>query len=70
MAVLRKRSEIEVGEWVLLPLGEEPLKALVIEDRGHLAANGERILRVATPMAEVVDPLEWEVRESELIRAA
>ncbi len=70
MADPKKKPEIEVGEWVLLPLGEEPLRALVIEDRGNLAANGERILRVSTPMAEVVDPLEWEVRESELIRAA
>lgn len=70
MAVPKGKSKIEVGEWVLLPLGEEPLKALVIEDLGNLAANGERVFRVSTPMAEVADPLEWQVRESELRRAA
>jgi hypothetical protein len=70
MATSKKSSEIEVGEWVVLPIGSNRLKALVVEDRGHLGPKGERVLRVATHMAEVVDPLEWEVTEAELIRAA
>ena len=41
----------------------------MIEDRGNLGVNGERILRVS-PDGEGVEPLEWEVPEQGLVRAA
>jgi hypothetical protein len=65
-----QKSRIEVGEWVLLPLGEDPLEAQVIEDRGNLGYKGRRLLRVAVPMEEGGEPMEFEVPEADLIRAA
>jgi hypothetical protein len=65
-----QKSKIEVGEWVLLPLGEDPLEAQVVEDRGNLGYKGRRLLRVAVPMEEGGEPMEYEVPEADLIRAA
>ena len=70
MADSNQKSRIEVGEWVLLPLGEDPLEAQVVEDRGNLGYKGRRLLRVAVPMEEGGEPMEYEVPEEDLIRAA
>ncbi len=70
MAASEQKSRIEVGEWVLLPLGGDPLEAQVIEDRGNLGVKRERILRVSVPWEEGVEPKEYEVPEQDLIRPA
>jgi hypothetical protein len=63
-----EKDEIQVGQWVLLPLGGDPLEAKVIEDRGNLGVKGERILRVWVPWEEGVEPREYEIPEEDLIR--
>jgi hypothetical protein len=65
-----QKSRIEVGEWVLVPFGGDPLEAQVVEDRGNLGYKGRRLLRVAVPMEEGGEPVEFEVPEADLIRAA
>lgn len=70
MTTSNRKSEIEVGEWVLFPLGRNRLEAQVIEDRGNLGVRGERILRISVPMEEGVEAFEYEVTEAELLRAA
>jgi hypothetical protein len=65
-----QKSKIEVGEWVLLAFGEDPLEAQVVEDRGNLGYKGRRLLRVAVPMEDDDEPVEFEVPEADLIRAA
>jgi hypothetical protein len=65
-----QKSKIEVGEWVLLSFGADPLEAQVVEDRGNLGYKGRRLLRVAVPMEEGGEPMEYEVPEADLIRAA
>jgi hypothetical protein len=69
MADSKPKTEIEVGQWVRLPLGGEPLEAQVIEDRGNLGIDGERVLRLSVPMGEGVEPMETEVPESHLLPA-
>jgi hypothetical protein len=70
MADPKRKSAIKVGEWVLLPLGGDPLQARVIEDRGNLGVNGERLLRVTVVLEDKDRPREFEVPEADLIRAA
>ena len=70
MADLNQKSKIEVGEWVLLSFGGDPLEAQVVEDRGNLGYKGRRLLRVAVPMEDDDEPVEFEVPEEDLIRAA
>jgi hypothetical protein len=65
-----QKSRIEVGEWVLVPFGGDPLEAQVVEDRGNLGYKGRRLLRVAVPTEEGGEPVEFEVPEADLIRAA
>jgi hypothetical protein len=70
MAVSNQKSRIEVGEWVYVPLGGDPLEAQVVEDRGNLGVNGRRILRISVPWDEGMEPREFEIPEEDLIRAA
>lgn len=55
---------------MLVPFGGDPLKAQVVEDRGNLGYKGRRLLRVAVPMEEDGEPVEFEVPEADVTRAA
>jgi hypothetical protein len=68
MAGANQNDRIEVGQWVLLPLGGDPLEGQVIEDCGNLGVKGERILRVLVPWEEGVEPRTYPVPEERLIR--
>jgi hypothetical protein len=70
VASSKQKARIEVGEWVYVPLGGDPLPAQVIEDRGNLGVNGRRIVRISVPWEEGMEPREFEVAEESLIRAA
>jgi hypothetical protein len=43
----RTTRAFEAGQWVLLRLGEFPITALVLEDRGPLGIDGEQILLIS-----------------------
>lgn len=66
MAPVSTKSRIEVGQDIVLPVGRNRLRGKVVEDRGNLGVNKERILRVALDMGEDVPPREHEVPESRL----
>jgi hypothetical protein len=68
MADSTAKDRIEVGDWVLVPLGGDPLEGQVIEDCGNLGVDGERILAVLVPWEEGVEPREYGVPEHRLIR--
>lgn len=61
---------IQVGEWVVFSIADNHFDAQVIEDRGNLGVNGERILRISVPWGKDIEPREFEVHEDRLIRAA
>ena len=63
------RSAIEAGDSVIVRFGPRLLVAEVLEDRGELGANGERILRVGWTPAESDQRYEVEVPESAVVRA-
>ena len=48
------------------PLGRHPGEAVVIEDRGRLGAEGERILRVHLKLGDDIDQ-EFEIPETDVI---
>jgi hypothetical protein len=60
---------IEVGDTVVVRFGPRTLLAEVLEDRGRLGANGDRILRVGWTPGETNERFEAEVSESAVIRA-
>lgn len=68
MAGTTQNDRIEVGEWVLLPLGGKPFEGQVIEDCGNLGVNGERILTILVPWEEGVEPRTYPTPEHRLIR--
>ena len=70
MPAAKKESEIQVGQWLFLPFGRKPARVQVLEDRGRLGINGEKVFLIHVPMEEGVEPRQFEVSESELLRAA
>lgn len=62
-------STVEVGDPVVVRFGPRSLLAEVLEDRGRLGANGDRILRVGWTPGESDERFEAEVSESAVIRA-
>ncbi len=70
MANATDKDRIEVGEWVLVPLGIRPLEGQVIEDYGHIGVDGARVLRVLVPWEEGVEPRTYPTPEHRLIRAS
>ncbi|MBS1886438.1 MAG: hypothetical protein JSU06_04540 [Actinobacteria bacterium] len=66
MAPRTTNQRIEVGDDVVLPVGRLRLPSRVIEDRGNLGVNGERILRIVTDLGEGAHDIEREVPEDVL----
>ncbi len=62
-------ATIEVGDTVVVRFGPRTLLAEVVEDRGRLGANGERILRIGWTPGESRERFEAEIPESAVIRA-
>lgn len=62
-AQLRPPRSPRVGDIVTFPFGTYTAQGLVIEDRGHLGRNGERILRVRLDLGNDLEPLETEIPE-------
>jgi hypothetical protein len=63
------KSAIEVGDPVIVRFGPRLLVAHVIEDRGQLGREADRILRVGWTPAETDERFEVEVPESAVVRA-
>ncbi len=57
---------IEVGDEVVLPMGKLRLAGRVLEDRGPLGRNGERILLIVNDLGEGAHHKEREVPEHAL----
>ena len=58
-----------VGSRVTLKFGGRDIVATVIEDRGPLAGDGRRLLRVRVPLTDT-DPIEFEIPAAEVKVAA
>lgn len=63
------KSKIEVGQWVVVPIGRNRLKGKVIEDRGRLGVNKEHVFLVRFMQGEGLEPSQREVSESRLTPA-
>jgi hypothetical protein len=71
MADSTEKSEmIQVGDWVLVPLGGTPLEGQVIEDYGYLGGKEDRVLRVLVPWEEGVEPRTYPIAERRLTRVS
>jgi hypothetical protein len=46
------KPRFRVGEWVVLLMGEDRMDAQVIEDRGRLGIDGERVYAISVPFEE------------------
>lgn len=62
-------ATIEVGDAVIVRFGPRRLVAEVLEDRGRLGSDDDRILRVGWTPAESEERYEAEVPESAVVRA-
>jgi hypothetical protein len=67
MLAATEKSRFEVGQWVLLVIGRNHLEAQVLEDRGRLGVNGERVYLILVSLGEGVEPQQREAAESRLI---
>ncbi len=65
-----QNKALGVGSRVKLDLGGREVSGTVIEDRGFLGVGGRRLLRVRLDWNGVAEPIEVEVPESDLRRAA
>jgi hypothetical protein len=65
-----QNNALGVGARVKLDLGGREVSGTVIEDRGFLGVGGRRLLRVRLDWSGVAEPIEVEVPESDLRRAA
>ena len=64
MAVASAKPRVaQVGDFVSFPFGTYTAQGLVIEDRGPLGRNGERILRVRVDVGSDAEPLVTEILE-------
>lgn len=70
MSTLTTIPKFAVGDEIMLPIGRNLLPGRVVEDRGNLGPNGERIMRVEVDLGEGVAPSEYEVPEAALERPA
>jgi hypothetical protein len=60
-------ASVPIGKEVVLHVGEQELRAVVVEDRGPIGVNGERVVRIrVSPAVEGEEPDEFEVRVSAL----
>jgi len=62
----RDLRSFPIGQPVVLHIGQNDLAAHIIEDRGHLGADGGRIFRVSVSFADGSEPSEFEVPASAL----
>lgn len=66
-----RSSDFKVGSRVKLMLGGREVRAVVVEDRGHLGVGGAQLLRVRLDIPEEdMEPVEFEVRADDVKRAA
>jgi hypothetical protein len=70
MATLKKKSEFKVGQWVWIQFGGNSWRAQLIEDRGNLGVKGERVFMISIPREDGDEPREFEIGESQVLRAA
>ena len=61
-----RKTQISVGDPVIIPWGVTQEEAVVIEDRGRPGAEGERILRVHPKLGDEIDQ-EFEIPETDVI---
>jgi hypothetical protein len=67
MAEAKRTHRIEVGDEVVMPIGKLRFPSRVIEDRGNLGVNGERVLRIRSFFSEELGHVEREVEEEILL---
>jgi hypothetical protein len=65
-SIKSRKTQIGVGDHVIIPWGVTREEAVVIEDRGRLGAEGERILRVHLKLGDDIDQ-EFEIPETDVI---
>src|SRR4051794_31653080 len=58
-------ARFKVGDWVSFQFGARRATAQIIEDRGPLGVNGERIYRIRLDR-DSTEPDEFELREAQL----
>lgn len=65
---MRKASKraVKVSASVVIRLGGSDLRGTVLEDRGTLGPNGERIFRVEVTMPDLLEGFDVEVPEDRL----
>lgn len=66
MRLASNKPKIKPGQWVYVPIGHNQLKGKVLEDRGRLGVNRERVFLIWFPEGEGMGPSQREVAESRL----
>lgn len=65
MAAKKATRKIDVGTKIFIIVGDREISAVVVEDRGNVGSGGRRLFRVAVHLAEVDEPLVYEVAEAD-----
>lgn len=63
----KTKDKLDVGDKVRFVFGSGPVEATVIEDRGPLAPDGQRLYRVRFPLSGIDETLEVELPVSEML---
>jgi hypothetical protein len=69
MTASKEKPTFEPGEWVVLPIAGNRWDAQIVEDRGRLGVNGERVYSILVPQEEGEEPILRDAAESRLVPA-
>jgi hypothetical protein len=64
-----RRNPIRVGDTVILDWGKQQVRAVVVEDRGHIGVGGRQILRIRRLLRDDDPDLTYEVPAEEVTPA-